>query len=407
MPHQISKLANGIKVVYVPCPGPVCHCGLVINAGTRDELPGQHGLAHFVEHTVFKGTSHRSAWQILNRLDEVGGELNAYTTKEETAIHASFLKEHFDRAVELIADMVFNSRFPEKEVNKEKEVIIDEIGSYKDNPSELIFDDFEDCAFAGGPLGHNILGTPESVSSFTGADALTFSRANHLTSQMALAVCGDVGWDKALRTAERWLGSHQERCGTAHRTRQETFAHFSETISKETAQGHVLLGSKAPDCRSEDRLAMSVISNMLGGPCMNSRLSVALRERNGIAYNVETNYTSFDDTGLFTIYFGTDSNNISRSMKIVWRELDRLCQSPLKPATFARLMRQYTGQLMMSADDGEGLMLGAGRAAIVYDEAATLEEMKAYILDCVTPEDILRVARQTLAPEAISTLTYK
>ena len=406
MSYQISKLANGIKVVYIPHPGPVCHCGLVINAGTRDETAAQHGLAHFVEHTIFKGTARRSAWQILNRLDGVGGELNAYTTKEETAVHASFLREHFDRAVDLIADMVFNSTFPTKEIDKEREVVIDEIGSYNDNPSELIFDDFEDRAFAGGPLGHNILGTPESVAAFSSADALAFSQSNHLASQMAFAVCGDLGWDKVLKSAEKWLGSHAERSGTTRRARQEGFEHFEQTIAKETAQCHILLGSKAPDCRSDDRLAMSVISNLLGGPCMNSRLSVALRERNGIAYNVETNYTSFDDTGLFSIYFGTDSNNLPRSLKVVNRELDKLCQSPLKPTQFAKLMRQYTAQLMMSADDGEGLMLGAARAAIVYDEAATLEEMKSYLLDVVTTEDILRVARLTLAPDALSSLTY-
>ena len=408
MSYQISELPNGIKVVYVPTQGPVCHCGLVINAGTRDERPDQHGLAHFVEHTVFKGTRKRSAWQILNRMDEVGGELNAYTTKEETAVHASFLHEHFERAVELIADMVFCSTFPEKELNKEREVIIDEIGSYRDNPSEQIFDDFEERAFAGGALGHNILGTPESVSAFTGANALEFCAANHLTSQMAFSVCGDMGWDRVWRLAQKWLSGYDRGpARQGHRVRQEGFALFNETISKDTAQGHVLMGSKAPDCRSDDRLAMFVISNMLGGRCMNSRLSVALRERNGIAYNVETNYTSFDDTGLFSIYFGTDNANIGRSLKIVRRELDKLCQSPIKETTFHRLMRQYTGQLMMSADDGEGLMLGAGRAALVYGEAATLDEMRVHLLEHVSPEDVLRVARQVLAKENISTLIYR
>ena len=402
----VSTLPNGIRVVHLFAPGPVCHCGLVINAGSRDELEDEHGLAHFVEHTVFKGTAKRTAHQILNRLDEVGGELNAYTTKDETAIHASFLEDYLARTAELIADMAFCSTFPAKELDKERDVILDEITSYQDTPSELIFDEFEDLAYAGTPLGHNILGTASSVSSFTADDARRFIARAHCTDQMAFVFIGPTKRGKLIRVAERYFGQHPANTRPARRPGVDAFNIFDKRKERDTHQGHVLLGFAAPDCHSEDRLSMAVLSNLLGGPSMNSRLSVALRERHGIAYNVETNYTPFDGAGLFTIYFGTDGQNISRSMSIVRREVDCLLQSPLSTARFAKVMRQYVGQLLMSVDDSESLMLAAARSVVIYGQSLSVYEMAGVVRERVTPESLLAVARKVLAPDKMSRLIY-
>lgn len=403
---EIFSLTNGLKVICLWGPGPVCHCGLVINAGSRDEQANEHGLAHFVEHTIFKGTERHTSHYILNRLDEVGGELNAYTTKDETAIHASFLEEHLGRAAELIADMAFHSTFPQKELDKERDVIIDEITSYQDTPSEMIFDEFEDMAFAGTPLGHNILGTAESVSGFTGADAKRFIERTHCVDQMAFVYIGPDKPAKVVKIAERHFGSCAAKQKSEPRESVATFAHFDETKERNTHQGHVVMGYRAPDCHDEDKLSMAVISNLLGGPSLNSRLSVALRERNGIAYNVETNYTSFDDTGLFTIYFGTDTQNIARSGAIVKREIDRLCQSAMSETAFAKVLRQYTGQLLMSVADTESLMLDAARAVVIYGQSLSVYEMAAVVHDRVTPQSLLRVAQKVFDEANMSRLIY-
>lgn len=403
---QISTLSNGIRAICLPAPGPVCHCALLVGAGARDEQDDEHGLAHFVEHTIFKGTSRRTAHQILNRLDEVGGELNAYTTKDETAIHASFLQEDFDRAAELIADMLFCATFPAKEIDKERDVIIDEISSYQDSPSELIFDEFEDLAFAGTPLGHNILGDVSSVARFSSADAVRFVRRTHTTDRMAFVFVGPLPPSRVEAVAERRFGRHPATRRGEARRRADTFALFDKTVERDTRQGHVVLGFRAPDCHSDDRLSMAVLARLLGGPSMNSRLSVALRERRGIAYNVETDYTPFDDTGLFTIYFGTDPQNIPAAMTVVARELDKLCQAPMSQAAFARVIRQYAGQRLVEADDGESLMLAAARAVVLYGRARTVGEVVDEVRRGVTPESLMRVARAVVGEGRMSRLIY-
>ena len=403
---QPIALSNGIRVVSLYAQGPVARCALVVNAGSRDELESEHGLAHFVEHTVFKGTNRRRASQIINRLDEVGGELNAYTTKDETAIHATFLHEDFNRAAELIADMAFNSTFPERELAKEREVIIDEITSYEDTPSELIYDEFEQMAYAGTPLGHNVLGTPETVARFTGDDALRFMGRTYTTDKMAFVYIGPHTEKQVMHVAERYFGIVPRRTRRPERGVVSQFAHFDKTIDKGTSQAHVLLGCPAPSNKSNRRLEMSILSSILGGPSMNSRLSVALRERNGIAYNVESSYISFDDTGLFSVYFGTDQQNIERSMRIVRREVDKLQQSPLTPTTFKRVMRQYINQTLMSADDSESVMLAAGRSVTLYGEVLSPYDIATQIRELVTPETLLDAARSFLAPDKMSRLIF-
>lgn len=402
----VTTLSNGIRLVSLHAPGPAARCALVIGAGSRDETEEEHGLAHFVEHTVFKGTAKRRAHHILNRLDEVGGELNAYTTKDETAIHAAFLSDDLARAAELIADMAFNSTFPSAELDKEREVIIDEITSYEDTPSELIFDEFEDLAFAGTPLGHNILGTAESVGRFTGEDARRFVGRTHTADRMCFAYVGPASEAQVARVAERFFGQISTPVSNGGTACRPGIAKFDKEVSRGTSQAHVVLGCAAPDCHAADRLEMNVISNILGGPSMNSRLSVALRERHGIAYNVETNYTAYADTGLFTIYFGTDGQNIRRSMGLVRKEVDSLCQSALTERRFDKVIRQFCNQIIMSADDSESLMLAAGRNAVVYGGSPSVEEMAAAVRERVTRESILRVAQEVLGGVEMSRLIY-
>lgn len=405
MKYNVYTLPNGIRVVHIPSASQVCYCGLIVNTGSRDESPEEFGMAHFIEHTVFKGTSRRKAYHILSRLDEVGGELNAYTTKEETVIHAAFLSKDFARAVDLIADMVFNSTFPEKELQKEKEVIADEISSYKDTPSDLIFDDFERMMYEDDAFGHDILGTTESIAAFNGDMARHFMAERYNTDNIVFSVLGDMKWEKVVNTADKYLGHIAENRRTWKREKPTFKQQVMSKISKETNQCHVVMGNVAPDAFDRRRLPMHIINSMLGGPCMNSRLNLALREKNGIAYNVETEYTAFTDTGLFTLYFGTDAENINRSLRIVTRELTRLCTTPFTESELRRIKRQITGQLLMSTDDGEEQMLSVGRSILLYNDANDIETSIKNI-ESVTSDDLHAIAKEVIDPNLLSTLIY-
>lgn len=405
MSYNIYTLSNGIRIVHIPSQSEVCYCGLIINAGTRDEMPEEYGIAHFIEHVIFKGTRKRRAYHILNRLDEVGGELNAYTTKEETTVHAAFLSHDFERATELIADMVFNSIFPEKELEKEKIVIADEISSYKDTPSEYIFDEFEDKIFYGTNLGHNILGTTESLASFDANNVKQFMDRCYNTDQMVFSVLGNMKWEKVVSIAKKYFEPIQENKRKYQRNKIEIKPFFKERKSLDTHQGHIVLGHLAPDSYNDKRLPMFILSNIIGGPCMNSRLSLILRERNGIGYNVETEYTPFTDIGLFTIYFGTDGENIERSLRIVDKELQRICNEPLTETQLRKAKRQVVGQLLMSADNGESQMLSVGRSVILYGEADDIATSCQRINE-VTINDISDVANEVIVPSKLSSLIF-
>lgn len=405
MAYNIHTLPNGIRVVHVPTTSEVCYCGLLINCGSRDELDTEHGMAHFIEHTIFKGTTHRRAFHILSRLDEVGGELNAYTTKEETTVHAAFLRRDFERAAELIADMLFCSTFPERELTKEKEVIADEIASYKDTPSEMIFDEFEEQIFRGHALAHNILGSAESLAAFDADAVRHFMRRCHNTDQMVLSVLGSMTWAQVVRTAEKYYGNI---AANPRQYKRDSIGQYQSTAvrrSRDTHQGHVVMGNIAPDAYDNRRVPMFMLSNLLGGPCMNSRLSLVLRERNGIAYNVETEYTPFTDTGLFTVYFGTDAANIERSLRIVRREMLRLCNDELSPAQLRKAKRQIIGQMRMSTDNGENQMLSIGRSVLLYGVADDIEE-SCRLIESVSAAEIQSVARQVIDPGRLSSLIY-
>lgn len=407
MAYKVHVLNNGIRVVHIPTSSYVCYCGLIVNVGSRDELEDEYGMAHFIEHTIFKGTRKRKAYHILSRLDEVGGELNAYTTKEETTVHASFLAHDFERATELIADMVFNSVFPERELEKEKVVIADEIASYKDTPSESIFDEFEEQLFASPALGHNILGSVDSIASFDESKIRRFMKRCYNTDQMVFSVLGNISEDKVLRMAEKYFGQMEtNRRAFTRSISHKEFVVAHNRIDKETYQGHVLLGGEAPGIFDDDKLHMSVLNNVLGGPCMNSRLSLLLRERNGIGYNVETNYTSFSDTGLFTIYYGTDATNIERSLRIVKRELERVCSVPFTELQMNKIKRQLSGQLLMTTVNGESQMLSVGRSALFFDVVDDIDEIVGRIKE-TTADDIFRVANKYINPQRLSSLIYK
>lgn len=402
----ITTLANGIRVVVQTTHSSVCHCGLVIGTGSRDEHPHEYGIAHFIEHTIFKGTKRRSGIQILNRLDEVGGELNAYTTKDETAIHAAVLTNDLERAIELLGDMVFCPTFPERELIKERDVILDEINSYKDTPSELIFDDFEERVFSHPALSHNILGDAETITTFDGDAARRFMERTYHTDNIVLSVIGNVSEERVFRLAEKHLGQY------AYRPRPADFrqvaATYNRIVSREARgynQAHVLIGNIAPSAKDQDRVPLYIMNNMLGGPCMNARLSVALRERNGIAYNVESEYTSFADVGLEVIYFGTDADKVNKSISIVMRELKKLRARTMHEGTLKKVKRQIEGQLLMAAEDGESLMLSAARSVIMYGVAEGLQSSVETIHN-VKAEDIQRVATNVFNPDEMSVLVY-
>lgn len=406
MEYQIHTLKNGIRVVHTPSNNAVAYCGLIINTGSRDERDNEIGLAHFIEHVVFKGTKKRRAYHILTRLDEVGGELNAYTTKEETTIHASFLTEYFERASELIFDMVFNSTFPDREIEKEKEVIVDEISSYKDTPSELIFDEFEEQLFPNDSIGHNILGTPESISAFNGKSAQTFMARNFNTDQMVFSVYGNMPFKQVVRIAEKYFGTVPENIRHENLRQVSAYQKSDICVQKETHQGHIVLGNVAYDNEDHRRLTLHLLNNMLGGPCMNSRLSMLLREKNGIAYNIESSYTPYCGTGIFTIYFGTDSENIERSLKLIGKELNSMCNKPLSDMQLRKAQRQLIGQLAMSTDNGENQMLSIGKAILLYNQVDPMEIVSQKIY-AITPADLLNVANEIIDPQKLSRLIYQ
>lgn len=313
-----------MRIIHEPSASKVAYCGFAVDAGTRDELENEQGMAHFVEHLIFKGTAKRKAWHILNRMENVGGDLNAYTNKEETVIYSAFLTEHFGRAFELLVDIVFHSTFPQREIEKETEVIIDEIQSYEDNPSELIFDDFEDLIFRGHPLGRNILGNPEQLKQFRSEDAAAFTARFYHPNNMVFFVLGNLSFKKVVLMAKKLLADIPATPVHYGRTPPPLYVPEHLVVHKDTHQAHVMIGSRGYNAYDDKRTALYLLNNVLGGPGMNSRLNVSLRERRGLVYNVESNLTSYTDTGTFCIYFGCDPADLDYCARLVYKELKRL-----------------------------------------------------------------------------------
>jgi predicted Zn-dependent peptidase len=402
----LHTLDNGIRLVHHRIPGLVAHCGLIINAGSRDETVPEHGIAHFIEHMLFKGTKRRKAYHILSRLEDVGGELNAYTTKEETAVHASFLKEDYERTIELISDIAFNSVFPEKEIEKEKDVVIEEINSYLDNPAELIFDDFEELIFSNQPIGRNILGTPGSVKSYSQKLISDFISTNYNTNQMVLCSVGNIPDEKILKLFKK----HFTYINTNKRESRSNITWLykptSVTKKKDTFQNHCIIGNLAYDLKDERRMGMFLLNNILGGQGLNSRLNLSLREKNGLAYNVESSYNPYYDTGIFSIYFGTDSQYLNKSISITMAELKKLRTSKLGTIQLSKAKSQIKGYLARGYENHESLMLSLGKSLLIFNKIDTIEDICKKI-DKVTASELLETANDIFEPSKLSTLIYK
>lgn len=399
-------LKNGIRFVHLPVKSVVAHCGLFINAGSKNETVSEHGLAHFTEHMLFKGTVIRKPFHILSRLEDVGGELNAYTTKEETVVHASVLARHFDRAIELIRDIVFNSVFPEKEIEKEKEVIVEEINSYRDNPAELIFDDFEEIVYTNQSIGRNILGTKSSVLSFTRTDILAFIEKNYRTDRMVICSVAGITPGKAMNIVLKHFEEVPDSISGNQPDYSPEYTTSHVVRNMDTWQNHCILGNVAYGLKDNRRVGMAILNNILGGQGLNSRLNLSLREKNGFAYNVESVYNPYYETGIFSIYFGTDSHNLEKGIEIANRELKKLRTVRLGPLQLSKAKNQIKGYTARGFENHESLMLGTGKSFLIYDRIDTPDEICRKI-DSVTAAELMEIAGEVFDEEKISTLIYK
>ena len=401
-------LPNGMRIIHMMSPTHVAYCGIAIDAGTRNEQPSEQGMAHFCEHIMFKGTQKRRAWHILNRMEAVGGDLNAYTNKEETVVYAAFMKEHLARATELIADVVFNSTYPQHEIDKEAEVIVEEIESYNDTPSELIFDEFEDIIFKGHPLGHDILGTKEKVRSFRTEDAIQFTQRLYRPERMVFFVFGNYTFERVKKTAEKYLQNHSSR-STLH-VSPSTFHASSkgETIvrNKGTHQAHVMMGCPAYPSNDKKRVALYFLNNLIGGPGMNSILNIALREHHGLVYTVESSLTNYTDTATFAIYFGCDAEDVEKCLRIVRKELDKLMQTPLTKRQFEAAMKQIRGQIGVACDNFENYALDMAKSFLHYNKFEGVEDTFQH-LNQLTPELLQEVAQDLFSEQNLTTLIFQ
>ncbi|MBW9278695.1 insulinase family protein [Bacteroides fragilis] len=406
MQYNIHTLSNGLRIIHEPSLSKVAYCGFAVDAGTRDEAENEQGMAHFVEHLIFKGTRKRKAWHILNRMENVGGDLNAYTNKEETVIYSAFLTEHFGRALELLVDIVFHSTFPQNEIEKETEVIIDEIQSYEDTPSELIFDDFEDMIFRNHPLGRNILGRPELLKQFRSGDAVAFTSRFYQPSNMVFFVLGNFDFQKIVRQVEKLLADLPLIGVDNHRTPPPLYVPEHLVVHKETHQAHVMIGSRGYNAYDDKRTGLYLLNNILGGPGMNSRLNVSLRERRGLVYTVESNLTSYTDTGAFCIYFGTDPADVDTCLRLTYKELKRMRDVKMTSSQLMAAKKQLIGQIGVASDNNENNALGMAKTFLHYHKYESSESVFRRI-EALTAEGLLEVANEMFAEEYLSTLIYR
>ena len=400
-----ETLPNGLAMVHVATMSQVAWCGLAVNAGSRDEDEGQYGLAHFVEHTIFKGTLHRRSWHILNRMESVGGELNAYTTKEGTMLYSVFPEQHLKRAIDLLADLVQWSVFPQEELDRERDVVLEEAASYRDTPSDAVFDDFEDLMFVGSQLGHNILGVKEDLERLTSEDCMRYLKTLYVPTNMVFFSVGPERPERVFRMVERYFGAMSHSVAERHRSVPPTVAPFKQVIEIGTHQAHTVVGARVPDRNSPLRYAVMLLNNILGGPGMNSLLNVELRERRGYVYSVESTLTLLSDCGWISIYLGCDPDDVRSSMRVIDRITNRLSNELLPERRLDAYKRQYCGQLVVAADSAEFLAMNAGRGLLYRGQVATPDETISRI-QAVTPEDIAQAAAY-LSAEKLSSLTFK
>ena len=442
MKYNTYTLDNGLRIIHLPSDSQVVYCGYQINAGTRDEEPGEEGLAHFCEHVTFKGTERRKAWHILNCLESVGGDLNAYTNKEGTVYYSAILKEHIARAVDLLSDIVFHSVYPQAEIDKEVEVICDEIESYNDSPAELIYDEFENILFKGSPLGHNILGTAEQVRAFKTEDALRFTRKLYRPDNAIFFAYGDIDFKKLVKLLQRALADDKSVGKLAEEklpqisqitqiSRDENSIAEEKSVSsvksvgpknypsvrdeiagqtivmqKNTHQAHVMIGTQAYDVNDDRRMPLYLLNNMLGGPGMNAKLNLALREHNGLVYTVESTMVAYGDTGTWSIYFGCDEHDVKRCLRLVRKELDKFMQKPLSDAQLKAAKKQIKGQIGVACDNRENFALDFGKSFLHYGWEKNVDRLYEQV-DEITAAQIQAVAQELFDKDRLTTLIFK
>ncbi len=432
MKYNTYTLDNGLRIIHLPSDSKVVYCGYQINAGTRNEEPGEEGLAHFCEHVTFKGTERRKAWHILNCLESVGGDLNAYTNKEGTVYYSAILKEHIARAVDLLTDIVFHSVYPQAEIDKEVEVICDEIESYNDSPAELIYDEFENIIFKGSPLGHNILGTAEQVRSFKTEDALRFTRKLYRPDNAIFFAYGDIDFKKLVRLLKKSFLSEERRVKSEETTfgdrrerqfnspeaqaqfniqhstfnTQHSFEGQTIVMQKNTHQAHVMIGTRAYDVNDDRRMPLYLLNNMLGGPGMNAKLNLALREHNGLVYTVESTMVAYGDTGVWSIYFGCDEHDVKRCLRLVRKELDKFMQKPLSEVQLKAAKKQIKGQVGVACDNRENFALDFGKSFLHYGWEKNVDRLYEQV-DEITAEQIQAVAQELFDKDRLTTLIFR
>ena len=405
--YNVTTLANGLRVIHLPSVSPVVYCGIGINAGARHEASGEEGLAHFCEHTTFKGTRRRSALQILNALESVGGDLNAFTNKEDTVFYAAIQREHFSRAVDLLCDIVFCSEYPQHEIEREIDVICDEIESYNDSPAELIYDEFENLIFRGHPLGHNILGTRQQVQQFTSFDARRFTQRYYRPDNAIFFVYGDIDFSRLVKNLEVRCEKFEARDYSSYAPQPQDISLTSHpsplTTESSHHQAHVMLGVRTFSYDDPRRMPLFLLNNILGGPGMNARLNLSLRERHGLVYTVESSQVSYSDTGCWSVYFGCDHHDVKRCLRLVHRELDRLLQHPLSDRQLQAAKRQLKGQLAIACDNREQFALDFAKHFLHYGHERSIAELLQRI-DAITSSQIQDVAQQFFTPDKLQLL---
>lgn len=405
--YNTYTLENGLRIIHLPSTSQVVYCGYQIAAGTRDEEAQEIGMAHFCEHMTFKGTSRRNAIQVINALEGVGGELNAFTNKEDTTFYAAISKEHFAQAVDVLTDIVFHSQYPQHEIEKEVEVVCDEIESYNDSPAELIYDEFENLIFKDHPLGHNILGKAEQLRTYTTKDALRFVRRHYHPDNAIFFVYGDINFKKMVKLLKKQdFGQYEESSKALPETKLPSYQPTSVTIEKGTHQSHVMLGTRAYDIHHPMRIPLYLLNNILGGPGLNARLNLSLRERNALVYTVESTMVSYSDTGMWCVYFGCDPHDVKKCLRLVRRELDKVMLKPLTATQLRNAKRQLKGQLAIACDNNEQFALDFGKSFLHYGWEKDITHLYESI-DKVSAEDIQKVANELFATERLTTLIYK
>ncbi|MBE9467934.1 MAG: insulinase family protein [Bacteroidetes bacterium] len=406
MKFETYILPNGIKIIHQQNPSQVAHCGIIINAGSRDELQNQHGIAHFIEHSVFKGTNKRKAYHVISRLEDIGAEIDAFTTKENICVYASFLQNYYERTIELLSDIIFNSTFPDKEINNEKEVIIEEINSYQDNPAELIFDDFEKQIFNGHPLSRDILGNPKLLKEFTKVDIQNFIEKNFNTDQIVLCSVGNINFSKFIKLAEKYFSKLPINLRTVKRLQFNNYKASEQIVEKKTHQTHCIVGNIAYNMRDNKKMSLELLNDLLAGSGLSSRLNMALREKKGLVYTVESFFAPYIDTGIAGIYFGTYNGNLNKSLSIIKKELFKLRNNKLGIMQLHRAKLKLIGSVAIASESKSSLMLAAAKGFLQLNKVKTINDIIEEIQN-ITAEQILTTANEIYDFDNMSSLIFE